>query len=80
MLSAMAKDEYYYAGMSVAMSIIHSGPSPSFLSPVLYDAICSEHPESVAVTPDEVYDPHWRGVLFEVIIKHIGSLKNHNCH
>ena len=73
MLSALAKDEYYFAGMSFAMSIIPSGPSPSFLTSVLYDAIDNEHPESVAVTPNEVYDPHWRRVLFEVIIKQVGS-------
>ncbi|XP_033098296.1 G2/M phase-specific E3 ubiquitin-protein ligase-like isoform X2 [Anneissia japonica] len=36
---AMENDHYYYAGQLMAMSLVHGGPSPTFLSTTLYEAI-----------------------------------------
>ena len=62
----MTNNEYYYAGLSFALSIVHGGPSPCFLSPVLYEAICCFIPRYIHVPFSEVPDEKWRLILMEV--------------
>ncbi|XP_041834351.1 G2/M phase-specific E3 ubiquitin-protein ligase-like [Melanotaenia boesemani] len=53
--SAMEKDDYFYAGMMIAMSLVHGGPAPRFFSRTLFHAITGS-PEKTTVTIDEVPD------------------------
>ncbi|XP_063794594.1 uncharacterized protein LOC134949797 [Pseudophryne corroboree] len=36
---ALRNDEYYLAGLSISLSLVHGGPAPNFFSPVLYNAL-----------------------------------------
>ncbi|KAF5282229.1 hypothetical protein FQR65_LT14397 [Abscondita terminalis] len=40
-LTALGKDKYLYAGKIFAMSIIHGGPRPNFLSKTIFDYLAS---------------------------------------
>ena len=64
----MANNEYYYAGLSCAWSIIQGGPSPNFLSPVLYEAISSGISTHVHIPFSEVPDTIWHFLLMQVCL------------
>lgn len=52
----LEEDDYFSAGLIVAMSIIHEGPGPRFLSPFMFKAIYSDL-SKVVVPVKDVYDP-----------------------
>ncbi|XP_013872767.1 G2/M phase-specific E3 ubiquitin-protein ligase [Austrofundulus limnaeus] len=64
--SAMEKDDFFYAGMIIAMSLVHGGPAPRFLSRTLFQALI-ESPEMTTVTTDEVPDLKLRENLQKVL-------------
>lgn len=35
---------YFVAGLTIAMSLVHGGLAPHFLSPVMFQALLSDHP------------------------------------
>jgi len=47
-LSAHNGDDYYVAGVAMALSLIHQGPAPAFLSSQLFDAMIGD-PNKVCV-------------------------------
>ena len=65
LFTALKNNEYYYAGLSFAMSILQG---PCFLSPVLYDAICNKTSQYVHVPINEVHDALWSFILMEVLV------------
>ncbi|XP_071958840.1 G2/M phase-specific E3 ubiquitin-protein ligase-like [Antedon mediterranea] len=50
--TAMANDNYFYAGQLIAMSLVHGGPSPTFFSNTLYEAIAYGYNRSTAGLDD----------------------------
>ena len=54
-------NDYYIAGLIVAMSLVHGGPAPHFLSPVMYQALTTNLPLIVQI--DDVYDHELRSSL-----------------
>ena len=64
----MANYDYYYAGLSCAWSIIQGGPSPSFLSTVLYEAISSGILPHMHIPFSEVPDTIWPHILMQVYL------------
>ena len=62
----MANNDYYYAGLSCAWSIIQGGPSPNFLSPILYEAISDRISPHMHIPISEIPDPIWRYILMQV--------------
>ncbi|XP_054606589.2 G2/M phase-specific E3 ubiquitin-protein ligase [Nothobranchius furzeri] len=63
--SAMERDDYFYAAMTIAMSLVHGGPAPRFFSRTLFHAL-TESPEMTTVTIDEVPDLKLREDLQKV--------------
>jgi len=45
---ALQADDYYIAGLAMAMSLVHGGPAPTFLSKPLYQSLVSD-PERVKI-------------------------------
>jgi len=43
-VSADVADDYYVAGMAMAVSLVHEGPAPAFFSKELYSAIVAPSP------------------------------------
>ena len=50
----LEENDYFVAGQIVAMSLVHGGPAPHFLSPLMYQALISNIPLNVQI--DDVYD------------------------
>lgn len=53
MFLAMQADEYYVAGLVIALSLVLEGPSPHFLADELYYALVTD-PVKVVVTLENV--------------------------
>ncbi|KAK6471949.1 G2/M phase-specific E3 ubiquitin-protein ligase-like isoform X2 [Huso huso] len=74
----MVSDDYFYAGMTIATSLVHGGPGPQFLSPVLFEALSST-PESTFVAVQDIPDMDIRNYLEKKL--HIGTfLEEHGQH
>lgn len=50
---AQAADDYYYAGLAIAVSLVHEGPAPRFMAKHLFDALVGE-PDKVKIPLDEL--------------------------
>ncbi|MGH0189678.1 UNVERIFIED_CONTAM: hypothetical protein FKN15_037320 [Acipenser sinensis] len=62
LLAVLQGNRYFYAGQLKAMSIIHGGPPPQFLSPVLTEAlICG--PDKVIVSAEDVANEEIRSQI-----------------
>jgi len=48
LLLAHNGDDYYVAGVAMALSLIHQGPAPAFLSSTLFDAVIGD-PSKVCI-------------------------------
>ena len=55
-------DDYFLAGTVIAMSIVHGGPAPQFLSPLMFDALVYDL-SKVVVPVQEVYDAELQSSL-----------------
>ncbi|KAJ8366198.1 hypothetical protein SKAU_G00150290 [Synaphobranchus kaupii] len=64
--TAMKTDSYYHAGQLMAMSIVHDGQTPCFLSENLIEALV-QGPENVEVTVDDVPDIETQSMLKRMI-------------
>ena len=65
-LSALNDDHFFFAGQIMAMSLVHGGPAPYFLSPLLYDALLFG-PRQVTVSVGDIYDYETRKSLQQVL-------------
>ncbi|XP_058886533.1 uncharacterized protein LOC131737988 [Acipenser ruthenus] len=64
-IAALKGNSYFYAGQLMAMSVIHGGPPPQFLSPVLTEAlICG--PDKVIVSAEDVANEEIRSQIILV--------------
>ncbi|KAK0153295.1 G2/M phase-specific E3 ubiquitin-protein ligase [Merluccius polli] len=43
--SALRKDQYFFAGQAIAVSLVHSGPAPGFCSYSLYSSLTGRSPK-----------------------------------
>lgn len=57
----LEENDYFVAGRIVAMSLVHGGPSPHFLSPLMYQALTTNIPLNVQI--DDVYDEELKSSL-----------------
>lgn len=57
----LEENDYFLAGRIVAMSLVHGGPAPHFLSPLMYQALISNSPLNVQI--DDVYDEELKSSL-----------------
>ncbi|XP_034783436.2 G2/M phase-specific E3 ubiquitin-protein ligase-like isoform X2 [Acipenser ruthenus] len=62
----MVSDDYFYVGMTIATSLVHGGPGPQFLSPVLFEALSST-PESTFVAVQDIPDMDIRNYLEKLL-------------
>ncbi|KAJ1156147.1 hypothetical protein NDU88_008871 [Pleurodeles waltl] len=69
----MRNDEYYLAGQAMAVSLVHGGPAPNFVSPVLYQCLVSDA-KHVHSSLGDVVDPETQDMLKE--IENASSLEN----
>ncbi|XP_058879391.1 G2/M phase-specific E3 ubiquitin-protein ligase-like [Acipenser ruthenus] len=65
-MNVMVSDDYFYAGMTIATSLVHGGPGPQFLSPVLFEALSST-PESIFVAGQDIPDMDIRNYLEKLL-------------
>ena len=65
-------DEYFIAGTIMAMSIVHGGPAPQFLSPLMFDALVNDM-SKVVVSVQDVYDAELQSSLLALL--NAGTLK-----
>ena len=65
MTIALEEDHFYYAGRMIAISLVHGGPAPRFLSPVLFEALVWG-PEKTKVPVELVPDEAVREALIKV--------------
>lgn len=54
-------NDYFVAGILIAMSLVHAGLAPHFLSPVMFQALLSDQP--LAVPLQDVYDHELKSSL-----------------
>jgi len=54
-------NDYFVAGILIAMSLVHTGLAPHFLSPVTFQALLSDQP--LAVPLQDVYDHELKSSL-----------------
>ncbi|XP_053192741.1 uncharacterized protein LOC128376917 [Scomber japonicus] len=52
--TALREDWYYMAGRAIAISLVHGGPSPNFLSPVVFSLLAGVSPNPVL---EDIADP-----------------------
>ncbi len=52
----MQNDDYFYAGVAIALSVVHGGPGPQFLSPSLFRALMTS-PEATVISVEKITDP-----------------------
>ncbi|XP_069502825.1 G2/M phase-specific E3 ubiquitin-protein ligase-like [Ambystoma mexicanum] len=64
-IGGLRNDEYYLAGEAMAISLVHGGPAPNFLSPILYRCLVSERKNVHPVLAD-VTDPETQEMLHEI--------------
>ena len=55
-------DDYFVAGTITAMSVVHGGPAPQFLSPSMFDALVNDM-SKVVVSVQDVYDAELQSSL-----------------
>ena len=60
-VKCLEDNDYFVAGLMVAMSLVHGGPAPHFLSPIMFRALISDQP--VTVSLQDVYDHELRSSL-----------------
>ncbi|XP_067267092.1 G2/M phase-specific E3 ubiquitin-protein ligase-like [Chanodichthys erythropterus] len=53
--TALREDRYFIAGLAIAVSLVHGGPSPGFLSPTLFSCLVNGL-ESANPTLDDIAD------------------------
>lgn len=46
----MQNDDFFFAGVAIALSIVHGGPGPQFISPSLYKALTT-NPDAMQENP-----------------------------
>ena len=61
----MEADEYYIAGMALAVCIVHGGPAPQFLSELLYNALVYG-PDGVTATLHDMPECELKEALTKV--------------
>ncbi|XP_078520359.1 G2/M phase-specific E3 ubiquitin-protein ligase-like [Lissotriton helveticus] len=61
----MRNDDYYHAGQALAVSLVHGGTAPNFVSPVLYQCLVSDAKNANCSLVD-VVDPDTRDMLQEI--------------
>lgn len=59
---SIEENEYYFAGMMLAMSIVHGGPGPQCFAPEMFKALV-HGPHSVVIHLDDVYDKELQASL-----------------
>lgn len=55
-------DDYFSAGVMFAMSIVHGGPGPQFLSPAMFEALFTDL-HKIVVPVEDVYDKELQASL-----------------
>ena len=60
-VKCLEDNDYFIAGLMLAMSLVHGGPAPHFLSPIMFHALISDQP--VTVSLQDVYDHELRSSL-----------------
>ena len=58
-------DDYFVAGLAIAVSIVHEGPAPSFMSKELYRAVVGD-PATVTVPVESLPDVPMKTELIRV--------------
>lgn len=71
---ALNNGYYKRAGQLVAMAVVHEGPPPHFLSPLVLDAIVYG-PDNVKVSVNDVSDESVKAQLTKVKMKSFLSYK-----
>jgi len=61
---AAREDEYFLAGQMIAVSIVHGGPGPRFLSDMLYDHLTGR--TAINGTVEDITDEIMKAALVEV--------------
>ncbi|XP_016106878.1 G2/M phase-specific E3 ubiquitin-protein ligase-like [Sinocyclocheilus grahami] len=61
---AVREDEYFLAGWMIAVSIVHGGPGPRFLSDMLYDHLTGS--ADINGTVEDVTDKTMKAALIEI--------------
>lgn len=61
----MDSDDYYTAGVVLALSVVHGGPAPRFLSRELFMALING-PDTISVSVDKLPDSDISRQLKEV--------------
>lgn len=57
----LEENNYYIAGLLIAMSLVHGGPPPHFFSPIMFEALINDQPLSVPL--QYVYDQELQSSL-----------------
>ena len=66
LFTALNRREYFVCGRILALSLIHDGPAPHFLSPVLFKAL-TDGPSSTQVTVDDLPVGEVKNSMLEVL-------------
>ncbi len=64
---AYAADDYYLAGRAIAVALVHGGPPPAFLSPLLVRAL-TEGSQKIPVTVENLPESQLKHDLSQVTI------------
>ncbi|KAL1277296.1 hypothetical protein QQF64_023969, partial [Cirrhinus molitorella] len=62
--AAVREDEYFLAGQMIAVSIVHGGPGPRFLSDMLYDHLTGR--ADISGTVEDITDETMKAALIEI--------------
>jgi len=54
-VTVMVADDYYVAGVIIALSLLNEGPAPRFLSPILFEALIAGR-DSVEISVNDLPD------------------------
>ena len=60
-VKCLQDNDYFVAGLMIAMSLVHGGLAPHFLSPVMFQALLSDQPFTVSL--QDVYDHELKSSL-----------------
>ena len=60
-VKSLEDHDYFVAGLMIAMSLVHGGLAPHFLSPVMFQALLSDQPLTVPL--QDVYDQELKSSL-----------------
>lgn len=70
--SALREDKYYVAGCGIAVSLVHGGPAPGFLSPTFFSCLVNGPDSAIPVMEDiadaDLYESQ-KG-MFISLVKH----------